>query len=39
IAGGKIYIADTNAHRIQVADLKSKEVTTLKLSGVDFIPR
>ena len=34
IAGGKIYIADTNNHAIRVADLESGEVVTLKLSGI-----
>jgi DNA-binding beta-propeller fold protein YncE len=34
-AAGKLYVADTNAHRIQVIDLESKEVSTLKLQGVD----
>lgn len=34
ISGGKIYIADTNAHRIQIANLKTKAVTTLKITGV-----
>ena len=33
-AGGKLYVADTNAHRIRVVDLKTKQVTTLKLTGV-----
>jgi DNA-binding beta-propeller fold protein YncE len=32
---GKLYVADTNAHRIQVIDLASKEVSTLKLQGVE----
>lgn len=35
IANGKLYVADTNAHRIRVVDLKTKEVTTLALSGVE----
>ena len=35
IAGGKIYVADTNAHRIRIVDLKTKAVSTLKLSGVE----
>ena len=34
IAGGKIYIADTNNHAIRVADLESGEVVTLKLIGI-----
>jgi DNA-binding beta-propeller fold protein YncE len=35
ISGGKIYVADTNAHRIRVVDLKTKTVTTLPLQGVE----
>ena len=35
IADGKIYLADTNAHRIRVVDLKTKTVKTLALSGVE----
>ena len=31
IAGGKLYIADTNNHVIRVGDLKTKTVSTLKL--------
>jgi sugar lactone lactonase YvrE len=34
-ANGKLYVADTNAHRIQVIDLESKDVSTLKLQGVE----
>jgi len=33
-ARGKLYIADTNNHQVRVADLKTLEVTTLKLQGV-----
>ncbi|HEY7424446.1 MAG TPA: hypothetical protein VH682_09480, partial [Gemmataceae bacterium] len=33
--GVKLYVADTNAHRIQVIDLDTKAVTTLKLQGVE----
>jgi DNA-binding beta-propeller fold protein YncE len=32
-AGGKLYLADTNAHRIRVIDLKTKAISTLKLQG------
>jgi len=35
IAGDKMYVADTNAHRIRVVDLKTKAVSTLKLTGVE----
>ncbi|MBX7103508.1 MAG: redoxin domain-containing protein [Gemmataceae bacterium] len=38
IANGKLYVADTNAHRIRVVDLKTKQVTTLTLTGVDAPP-
>lgn len=31
LIGDKLYIADTNNHAIRVADLKTKEVTTLKI--------
>ncbi len=34
IAGGKIYIADTNNHAIRVADLDGSEVATLELTGL-----
>ena len=34
IAYGKVYIADTNAHRIRVVDVKTRELTTLPLEGV-----
>jgi DNA-binding beta-propeller fold protein YncE len=34
IAYGKLYVADTNAHRIRVVDLKTNAVSTLELEGV-----
>ena len=34
IADGKLYIADTNNHAIRVADLHTKQVTTLQLTGL-----
>ncbi len=34
VADGKLFIADTNNHAIRVADLKTKEVSTLKISGL-----
>ncbi|MBM4258061.1 MAG: redoxin domain-containing protein [Deltaproteobacteria bacterium] len=34
IADGKMYIADTNNHVIRVADLRTKQVTTLQLTGL-----
>ena len=37
IAGGRIYIADTNNHAVRVANLETQEVTTLDLTGL-YIP-
>ena len=34
-AGDKLYVADTNAHRIRVVNMKTKAVSTLHLKGVD----
>lgn len=34
VADGKLYIADTNNHAIRVADLYTKHVTTLQLTGL-----
>jgi sugar lactone lactonase YvrE len=39
IAGNKMYVADTNHHRICVVDLTSKEVAPLRLQGVDPVRR
>ena len=33
-AGGKLYVADTNAHRIRIVDMKTRAVSTLRLTGV-----
>jgi DNA-binding beta-propeller fold protein YncE len=38
VAGGKLYIADTNNHVIRVADLKTKKVSTLELKGIEKLP-
>ena len=35
VAGDRLYVADTNAHRIRIVDLKTKEVSTLNLTGVE----
>ncbi len=35
VAGGRLYIADTNHHLIRVADLKTGQLSTLELSGVE----
>jgi thiol-disulfide isomerase/thioredoxin len=37
-AAGKLYVADTNAHRIRVVDLATKKVETLRLKGVEPPP-
>ncbi len=34
IAGGRVYIADTNNHAVRVANLETQEVTTLDLTGL-----
>ncbi len=34
VANGKLYVADTNAHRIRVIDIKTKEASTLTITGV-----
>ena len=34
-AGDQLFVADTNNHRIQVVDVKSKETRTLALTGVE----
>ncbi len=33
IAGGKLFVADQNNHAIRVVDLKTREVSTLTISG------
>lgn len=33
-ADGKLFVADTNNHAIRVVDLTSRQVTTLKISGL-----
>ncbi len=38
IAGGKLYIADTNNHAIRVADLETSRVTTLQITGLSEGP-
>lgn len=39
LAAGKLYVADTNAHRIRVVDLATKALTTLPLTGVEPVKR
>ena len=33
-ANGKLYVADTNNHAIRVVDLKTKQVSTLRINGL-----
>ena len=33
-AGGRLYIADTNSHKVRVADIESRRVWTLDLMGI-----
>jgi DNA-binding beta-propeller fold protein YncE len=35
LANGKLYVADTNNHLIRVVDLKTKQVGTLKIAGIE----
>ncbi len=35
VAGGRLYIADTNNHAIRVADLETKAVSMLELHGLE----
>ncbi len=39
IAAGKLYVADTNNHVIRTVDVKTRDVTTLALSGVEKLAR
>jgi hypothetical protein len=34
VAGGKLYVADTNNHAIRVVDLPTKTVSTLRIEGL-----
>ena len=34
MAGAKLYVADTNNHKIRIVNLSDDAVTTLKLSGL-----
>ena len=34
VAGGRLYVADSNNHAIRVADLNTREVSTLELRGL-----
>jgi thiol-disulfide isomerase/thioredoxin len=35
VAGDRLYVADTNGHRIQIVDLNTKAIRTLTLQGVE----
>jgi sugar lactone lactonase YvrE len=35
-AGGRLYVADTNNHRVRVIDVKTRQVNTLALEGAGF---
>jgi thiol-disulfide isomerase/thioredoxin/sugar lactone lactonase YvrE len=35
VAGGKLYVADTNNHAIRVVDLKTRKTETLQLKGLE----
>jgi thiol-disulfide isomerase/thioredoxin len=40
VAGGKLYIADTNNHVIRVADLKTRQVETVQFKNMEkLLPR
>ena len=34
VADGKLYVADTNNHAIRIVDLKTKQVSTLRVKGL-----
>lgn len=34
VAGGRLYIADTNNHAVRVAEIETGEVRTLEISGL-----
>jgi thiol-disulfide isomerase/thioredoxin len=35
VANGKLYIADTNNHAVRVVDLKTKQTSTLRITGLE----
>lgn len=37
-AAGKLYVADTNNHKIRTIDLQTNEVKTLEIEGLDPMP-
>jgi hypothetical protein len=34
-----MYVADTNNHRVRIVDMKTKEISTLQLQGVEPVVR
>lgn len=37
VAGDKLYIADTNNHRIRIANLNEQKLSTLELTGLEIL--
>jgi hypothetical protein len=35
VAGNRLYVADTNNHAIRIVDLKTKEISTLRIEGLE----
>ena len=35
VANNKLYVADTNNHAVRVVDLKTKEISTLRINGLE----
>jgi DNA-binding beta-propeller fold protein YncE len=35
VANNKLYVADTNNHAVRVVDLKTKEISTLRIKGLE----
>jgi thiol-disulfide isomerase/thioredoxin/DNA-binding beta-propeller fold protein YncE len=35
VAANKLYVADTNNHAVRVVDLKTKEISTLRINGLE----
>jgi thiol-disulfide isomerase/thioredoxin len=35
VAGNRLFVADTNNHAIRVVDLKTKEISTLRIEGLE----
>ena len=38
VAGGKLYVADTNNHRIRTVDVKTGAVSTMEIAAAIFGP-